>query len=88
MLAIAPSSGKSADEYVAKSGDFPFPLLSDEDHAVFDQYDVAEKLISLGQRPAMFIIAADGTVAYNQVGRQQIDLPTVDEIVAELEGVV
>jgi len=84
LLAIAPSAGKKADEYVAKSGKFPFPLLSDHDHRVFDLYDVASKLMSLGQRPAMFVIDSDGAVVYNQVGKQQTDLPTVDEILTEL----
>lgn len=87
MLAIAPSSGDKADQYVAKSGKFPFPLLSDRDHKVFDAYDVVSKLLSLGQRPAMFVIDAAGVVAYNQVGKQQTDLPTVDEIIDELKAV-
>lgn len=84
LLAIAPSAGKKADEYVAKAGEFPFPLLSDFDHRVFDLYDVGSKLLSLGQRPAMFVIDSEGAVTYNQVGKQQTDLPTVDEIIAEL----
>lgn len=85
-MAIAPSAGKKADEYVAKSGAFPFDLLSDEDHAVFDLYDVGSKMLSLGQRPAMFVIDADGKVTYNQVGKQQTDLPTVDEILTEVNA--
>lgn len=85
-MAIAPSAGEKADAYVAKSGDFPFPLLSDANHEVFDSYDVVSKLRSLGQRPAMFVIDADGHVTYNQVGKQQTDLPTTDEILQELEA--
>ncbi len=86
-MAIAPSSGRKADAYVAKSGDFPFPLVADTDHSIFDDYDVASKLMSLGQRPAMFVLDADGVVTYNQVGTQQTDLPTVDEIVSQIEAI-
>ena len=84
LLAIAPSAGRKADEYVAKSGNYPFPLLSDHDHSVFDAYDVGSKLLSLGQRPAMFVIDSQGAVTYNQIGKQQTDLPTVDEIVTHV----
>ncbi len=83
-MVIAPGSADKADEYIARSGTFPFAVLSDQDHTVFDAYDVGKKLMSLGQRPAMFVLDPNGIVTYNQVGTQQTDLPTVEEIVREV----
>ena len=51
------------------------PTLVDEDHAVFDAYDVTSRLISLGQRPALFVIDADGVVRFERVGTQQYNIP-------------
>jgi peroxiredoxin len=87
LLTIAPGGpGNSVDKYLdGKGGAFPFAVMSDAKHKVFDDYDVASKLLSLGQRPAMFIIDHDGKVRYNQVGTQQTNLPPIDEILAELD---
>jgi peroxiredoxin len=86
VLAIAPSGfGNDPGKFLGKHGEFPFPLLIDADHAVFDRYDVVKKLLSLGQRPALFVIDRDGRVAYNQVGTQQTNIPSIDETLAELD---
>lgn len=87
VVAVAPGGfGNDADTYVAKHGTFPFALVVDDHHAVFDAYDVASKLRSLGQRPAQFVVAGDGTVVYNQVGTWQTDIPPIDETLAILDG--
>ncbi len=86
MIAVAPGGmGNDADKYVAKNGPFPFPILIDDRHDVFDAYDVMSKLRSLGQRPAQFVIDAAGTVVYNQVGTWQTDIPPIDETLQRLD---
>jgi peroxiredoxin len=87
VLAIAPGGpGNSVGKYIDKKGDFPFPLLTDAKHKVFDRYDVVKKLASLGQRPALFVIDRDGVVHYNQVGTQQTNIPPIDEVLRELDS--
>ena len=42
-------------------------------------------MISLGQRPGLFVIDRDGVVASAYLGFQQWEIPTVDETLAELD---
>jgi thioredoxin-dependent peroxiredoxin len=79
VLAIAPETPASADKYL-KANPMPYPLLVDEDHAVFDSYDVVSKLASLGQRPALFVVDAQGIVRFNEVGTQQWQIPPNDQV--------
>lgn len=86
MVAVAPGGmGNDADKYVAKHGEFPFAIAVDDDHEVYDRYDVLSKLRSLGQRPAQFVIDGEGRVLYNQVGTHQTDIPPIDETLAVLD---
>jgi peroxiredoxin len=85
ILAIAPEDLASTNRYLANNP-MPFALLPDTDHVVFDRYDVANKLMSLGQRPALFVVDAGGIVRYNQVGVQQWQIPPNEEILGVLRG--
>jgi peroxiredoxin len=85
VLAIAPETQGSAERYL-KANPMPYPLLVDEDHAVFDRYDVASKLASLGQRPALFVVDADGLVRFNEVGTQQWQIPPNDQVLELLRS--
>jgi peroxiredoxin len=61
--------------------------VSDVDHRAFDAYDVASRALSLGQRPAVFVIGREGIVRFDSVGTQQWQIPTnrkVLEVLAEL----
>ena len=60
--------------------DYPFPLLADTEHAVFDAYDVANRLMSLGQRPAVFVIDRDAIVRFDAIGTQQWQIPANDTV--------
>ncbi len=55
----------------------PFTCLMDPDHGMFEAYGVPSTIISLGQRPASFVIDSQGCIAYHNVGRQQWDIPAV-----------
>lgn len=83
MIAVAPDTLEGVARFV-RDDPYPFPLLADADHSVFDAYDVESKLRSLGQRPAVFVIDRDGIVRFDAIGAQQWQIPTNDEVLAIL----
>jgi peroxiredoxin len=85
ILAVAPDDVAGTQRFSAQNP-VPYPLLADQTHEVFDRYDVASKLMSLGQRPALFVLDAGGIVRYNQVGVQQWEIPPNEEILGVLAG--
>ena len=54
--------------------------MSDAEHAAFDAYDVASRAMSLGQRPALFVIDREGTVRFDSVGTQQWQIPSNEQV--------
>jgi peroxiredoxin len=68
------------DDESFQSWDLPFPCLADADRSVFDKYGVQSRALSLGQRPAVFVVRTDGSVARSWLGKQQWQIPSVDEI--------
>jgi peroxiredoxin Q/BCP len=85
ILAIAPDRLENARRYV-QDNDIPFPCLPDPDRQVFRQYDVKSAMVSLGQRPGLFIIDKDGVVRYAHLGWQQWEIPTIDETLEQLDA--
>lgn len=84
VIAIAPDTLEHARAY-SERNDFPFPCLADPERGVFRQYDVRSALVSLGQRPGLFIIDKDGIVASVHLGFQQWEIPSIDDTLAELD---
>jgi len=64
----------------------PFPVLSDDNRAVFLDYDVPSRLWSLGQRPALYVIDREGVIRWAHVGQQQWNTPKNSEVLAVLDG--
>ena len=85
VLAISAESPARSEGYL-RSHPLPYPTLVDEDHAVFDAYDVTSRMMSLGQRPALFVIDADGIVRFEEVGAQQYNIPRNDKVLEVLES--
>jgi peroxiredoxin Q/BCP len=85
VIAIAPDTLEHAKAYFEKN-DISFPCLADPDRTVFRQYDVKSAIISLGQRPGLFVIDREGIVRYAYLGWQQYEIPTVDETLAQLDA--
>jgi peroxiredoxin len=83
VIAIAPDTSDGVARFVRDNA-YPFPLLADSDHAVFDAYDVANKLLSLGQRPALFVVDRDGIIRFDAVGTQQWQIVSNDTVLAVL----
>jgi len=84
ILTIAPDTLGNARTYYQRN-ELPFPGLVDETHAVYDQYDVQSQLLSLGQRPGLFIVDKPGIVRYVYVGTQQWEIPSNTGIIAQLD---
>jgi peroxiredoxin Q/BCP len=84
VLAIAPDSVENSRRFFDRN-DIPFPCLADKDRRVFRQYDVKSAMISLGQRPALFIVDAQVVVRYAYLGFQQWEIPSIDDTLAELD---
>jgi thioredoxin-dependent peroxiredoxin len=83
VVTIAPDDAEGVAKFV-RNNDYPFPLLADSDHRVFDEFDVVSKLMSLGQRPAVFVIDAQGVVRFDSIGTQQWQIPTNENVLGVL----
>jgi peroxiredoxin len=81
VVAIAPDDAEGVIRFV-RDNDYPFPLLADSEHIVFDAYDVINKLASLGQRPALFVVDRSGVVRFDSIGTQQWQIPSNDNVLA------
>ncbi len=65
----------------------PFPCLVDPEHEVYNRYEVKSTLMSLGQRPALFVIDREGIVRYAYLGWQQWDIPPNAEVLEVCTGI-
>jgi peroxiredoxin len=83
VVAVAPEGADGVRKFV-QDRPFPFPLLADSDHRVFDAYDVVSRMASLGQRPAVFVIGGDGVVRFDSIGTQQWQIPTDDVVLSAI----
>jgi peroxiredoxin len=83
VLALAPG-GLDETAAFAASREIPFPLLADPQFEVYRAYGVESRLLSLGQRPALYAIDRGGVVRYAFLGTQQWQLGDVDEALAAL----
>jgi peroxiredoxin len=85
VLAISAESPVRSEAYL-RSNPLPYPTLVDADHAVFDTYEVTSRLISLGQRPGLFVIDPGGVVRFEEVGAQQYNIPPNEQVLEVLES--
>ena len=85
VLAISAESPQRSEAYL-RSHPLPYPTLIDEGHSVFDAYDVTSRMISLGQRPGLFVIDAEGVVRFEEVGAQQYNIPPNERVLGVLES--
>lgn len=85
VVAIAPDTADGVARYLARNP-LPYPVVADPDHRVFDAYDVQSRLVSLGQRPAVFVVDRGGVVRFDAVGAQQWQIPSDDEVLGVLRS--
>jgi peroxiredoxin len=74
VVAVAPGEPEDVGKFT-RENPYPFPILADADHSVFDAYDVINRMSSLGQRPAVFIVDRDQKVVFDSIGTQQWQIP-------------
>ncbi len=79
IVALVTGTQEAARDYFESHG-HPFPCVVDPEHTVYDQYEVSSKLLSLGQRPALFIVDRQGIVRYAYLGWQQWEIPPNHEV--------
>jgi len=85
VLAISAESPARSEAYL-RSQPSPYPTLVDEEHKVFDAYGVTSRLISLGQRPGLFVIDGGGIVRFEEVGAQQYNIPPDEKVFGVLQS--
>ena len=85
MVAIVGDSVEAARKYFAKNR-LPFPYLADPNHEIYDRYNVETKVLSLGQRPGLFILDRHGIVRYAHVGSQQWEIPANTRVLEVCRG--
>ncbi len=86
VIAIAPEGLENARAYVDEH-EIPFPCLADPGHRVYDAYQVESKVLSVGQRPGLFIIDLDGVVRYAYIGTQQWEIPKNADVLEVCRGI-
>ncbi len=84
IVCVAPHGIDDARE-IRERDSLPFAVLADEKRVVFRAYDVASTVLSLGQRPAVFVVDAGGDVRFAYVGTQQWDIPKNAQVLACLD---
>jgi peroxiredoxin len=85
LIAIAPDTLENAREFF-ENHELPFTCLPDPNREVFRQYDVKSAMVSLGQRPGLFIVDGEGIVRYAHLGWQQWEIPTIEETLKQLDA--
>jgi peroxiredoxin Q/BCP len=85
VLAISAESVAASTAYL-RAHPLPFPTLIDGDHTVFDLYDATSRLMSLGQRPALFVLDAEGIIRFEEIGAQQWNIPSNRQVLAVLQS--
>ena len=86
IVAIAPHDATEANR-LAKDLAIPFPVLADDNRAVFLAYDVQSRPWSLGQRPAVYLIDPDGLIRWAYRGSQQWDIPPNGKVLEAIDAI-
>ncbi|GAB4564555.1 MAG: hypothetical protein Tsb0020_14810 [Haliangiales bacterium] len=61
-----------------------FPLYYDPDLSAIKAWQAYDGDNGIA-KPATFVVAADGTIAYQYIGKEKSDRPVLDEVMAVLE---
>jgi peroxiredoxin Q/BCP len=83
VVAIS-AEGVAAGEAYLRSHPLPYPVVVDADHEIFDAYDVTSRMMSLGQRPGLFVVDADGVIRFDSIGVQQWQIPANEKVLEVL----
>lgn len=79
IVTLVRDTQENARDYFQRHN-IPFNCLADLTGEVYHRYEVKSKLLSLGQRPALFVLDRDGIVRYAYLGSQQWEIPGNKEV--------
>ena len=71
-------------QHVSELLSLPYPLLSDPDHRIVDQYGVYNLLGDSLATPSVFIIDMEGVIRWAYVGESSADRPSNEMILEQL----
>ncbi len=74
----------SIGQYVSELLDVAYPILSDPDHEVVDQYGVYNLLGDSLATPSVFVIDTEGVIRWTYVGQSTGDRPSNEMILEQL----
>jgi len=66
--------------------EMPFVGLPDPKHVVAKLYDQPVRLLKLGRMPLQLLIDEEGVIRYRHESNSMKDIPTVDSVLAALDG--
>jgi peroxiredoxin len=72
--------------HVSQLLEIQYPILSDVEHRVVDQYGVYSLLGDSLATPSVFLIDTEGTIRWVYVGKSSSDRPSNDIILGQLRG--
>jgi peroxiredoxin len=84
ILALAPGDVEQTGAFAA-ARELPFPCLADPRLDIYRIYGVESRLLSLGQRPALYAVDRGGIIRYAFLGTQQWQVGDVDEALNALD---
>ncbi len=74
----------SIGQYVTELLDIAYPILSDPEHQVVDQYGVYNLLGDSVATPSVFVIDTEGVIRWTYVGQSSSDRPSNEMILEQL----
>jgi peroxiredoxin len=82
-LAVAPATSVNGAQQATGA---TYPLLADPAHRVAEAYGVYNLLGDGLAAPSVFVIDADGHIAWNHVGQHPGDRPSAQTVLEQLPG--
>jgi peroxiredoxin len=83
ILAIS-VEGPDMGQYVSDLFDLQYPVLSDSNHSVVEQYGVYDLLGDSLATPSVFVIDLDGVIRWGYVGESSGDRPPNETILEQV----
>lgn len=87
ILAIS-VEGPSPGQRVSNLLDLQYPLLSDADHQVTDQYGVYNLLGDTLATPSVFVIDLEGVIRWEYIGQSSGDRPSSEMILEQVRSLL
>lgn len=86
ILVIGPEGSKAFRRYW-QDNNLPFIGLPDPKHIVLKLYGQQIKIFKFGRMPAQALIDKSGVVRYVHYGKSMADIPSNEELLAEIEEI-